>query len=151
MEHYSPAWPELCAGLVDLKEVRGSCACLDTSCTWVFLLERDNDLIEELKHVDQNFATFSVVKSHSEVLVYLAPAHCHRACAVLKDTLVLLAQVFDHLVHDLTIAMAELAVINMKAYSHLLAFNHFVGDARVIWIEREPNVCQTLDELAIVQ
>ncbi len=39
----------------------------------------------------------------------------------------------------------------MKAYRRLLAFDHLVGYARIVRIDNEVDVRQTLDELAIVQ
>jgi hypothetical protein len=47
--------------------------------------------------------------------------------------------------------MAKLAVITMERDSHLFAFNILVDDARIIWVDHEVNVRQTLDELPIVQ
>jgi hypothetical protein len=46
--------------------------------------------------------------------------------------------------------MAELAVIYVETDIHIFAFNHLVGDARIIWVDHKGNVRQALDELPIV-
>jgi hypothetical protein len=46
--------------------------------------------------------------------------------------------------------MAKLAIIYMKADSHLVAFKHLVGDTRIIWVDHKVNVCQDIDELPIL-
>ena len=95
-------------------------------------------------------ATDGVVEGHPKILVDLASAHRHRAGSVLEDTFVLLTKVLDHAIHDLLLAMTELAVIHMEAYHHLLAFDRLVGYAWIVRIDDELDVRQTLDELAIL-
>jgi hypothetical protein len=46
--------------------------------------------------------------------------------------------------------MAKLAIIYMKAYSHLVALNHLVGDTQIIWVDHKVNVRQALDKLPIL-
>jgi hypothetical protein len=56
-------------------------------------------------------------------------------------------EVFDHGIHDLLLAMAELTIVHMKADSHLLALNYLVGNTRILRVDDESNVHQTLTNL----
>jgi hypothetical protein len=97
------------------------------------------------------FDLIFVIQGHTEMLVYLASAHRHCSGPVLEDTLIILPEILNHAVHDLSFAMTKLEFIYMETDSHLFAFNLLIGDARIVWVDREVNVRQTLDELPIVQ
>ena len=47
--------------------------------------------------------------------------------------------------------MAQLVVIHMITYSHMLPVDHLVSDIRIVWVNIEPNVCKTLWEITVVQ
>jgi hypothetical protein len=53
--------------------------------------------------------------------------------------------------HDLLFAMTELTIVHVKADSHLLAFNYLVGHTRIIRVDDESNIRQTLHKLVVVQ
>jgi hypothetical protein len=82
--------------------------------------------------------------------VYLSSAHRHHAGPVLKGTLVLLPELLNHAIHNLSFVMAQLAVTDMETHSHLFAFNVIVGHAQIVWVDHETNVRQTFDEFPIV-
>ena len=39
----------------------------------------------------------------------------------------------------------------MIKYSHLLPVDNLVSDAQIIWVNLEPNVCQTLCQITVVK
>ena len=81
----------------------------------------------------------------------LPSANFHLAGSILKNALMFLTETFDNfLIHSL-LMMTQLAVIHMEANHCLTAFDHLVGYARIIWVEFETNVCQTLDKFVIVK
>ena len=91
-----------------------------------------------------------IVKCHSKILVFLASIDCHLASSVFKNTFVFLLQRFDQFVVDFRVDMANLAVINMPAYSLLVVVNHAVGDAWIIWVDLEPKVLDRLAEFFVM-
>jgi hypothetical protein len=131
------------------KTVR-CCTCLSATTLWLCLVEGSQDLIDVIEHGDLNLTTNGVIQGHTEILVYLASAHRRCSRPFLKVALLFLSKILNHAIHDLGFAMAELAIIYMKADSHLVALNHRVGDTRIIWVDHKVNVRQALDKLPIV-
>jgi hypothetical protein len=74
----------------------------------------------------------------------------NRAGSVLEYTFILLMEVFNHAIHDLSFEMANLSVIDMEANIHLFTFNFLVGHTRIIWVDHEVNVRQNMYKLPIV-
>ena len=72
-----------------------------------------------------------IVECHPKIIVFLASVECHLASSVFKIIIVLFLQLLNQFVVELWVDMADLAVINMPAYSLMVVVNHAVGNA---WI-----------------
>jgi hypothetical protein len=138
---------ELFTILIHFEKTVRCCTCLSATTLWLCLVEGSQDLIDVVEHGDLNLTMNGVIQGHTDILVYLASAHRHCSGPVLEDALIFLSKILNHDIHDLGFAMAKLAIIYMKSDSHLVALNHLVGDARIIWVDRKVNVRQALDEL----
>ena len=82
--------------------------------------------------------------------MFLAYVDCHLASSVFKNTFILLLQLLDHFVIDLWVDMADLAAVNMPAYSLLVVVNRAVDDAWIIWVDLEPKVLDRLAEFSLI-
>ena len=71
----------------------------------------------------------------------LVAANGHIDGAVFEYALVLFAQVLDHFFIRLRTEMAKLSIINVKTNCHLVAANNLVGNARIVWVEDETDIC----------
>jgi hypothetical protein len=113
---------------------------------------RSLDLSDIGEHGDLGWATDGVIEGHPKVGMNLASAHDHLTSSVLEyAAFVLLTQIFYHSVHDFSLNMTGLQIINMPTKSHLVALNDLVRHTGIIWIYREVNVRQALGELPIVE
>ena len=56
----------------------------------------------------------------------------------------------DHPIIDFAPAVAQLTFIHMITYIHLLPVDHLVINARIVWVNIVPNVCQNLCKLTVL-
>ena len=102
------------------------------------------------KHSDLTRSFLGLVKFHSNILVFLDSVDCHLASSVFKNTFIFLLQWPDQFFVDLRFDMADLAVINIPAYSLMVVVNCAVGNAWIIWVDLEPKVIDCVAELSII-
>jgi hypothetical protein len=114
-------------------------------------MKSSQDLSDIVGHGDLGLATDGVIEGHPKVGLNLASAHDHLTSSVLEYAFVLLTQIFYHSVHDFSLNMTGLQIIDMPTNSHLVAFNDLIRHTGTIWIYREVNVRQALGELPIVE
>ncbi len=81
----------------------------------------------------------------------LASGHFHHAAAISKYTLVLIMPPGNSVIDNLGVKMLDLAIVDMEANRHLLAYNDPVPDTWIILVHREPPVLQAARELRVVQ
>ena len=104
-----------------------------------------------VEHGDADLTWNCIVQSHAQISVNLATAHLHLTGSVFEDAFALFAKILNDLVDHLSLLVTQLAVVDMKAYSHLLAVDHLIGNAGVTRVELETNIGQALDKLLVVQ
>lgn len=92
-----------------------------------------------------------IVELHPQILVDVSSADRHRSRTIIKDAFVVLAQPFYDTIYYFAAAVAYFAVIDMETDSHLLSFDCLVGDARVVRVQFESDLDQTLSKLLIVK
>jgi hypothetical protein len=83
------------------------------------------------------FTIFDVAMSSN-----LASGYFHHAAAIGKYTLVLITQPGNSVIDNLGVKMQDLAVVDVEANCHLLAYNDPVSDTWIIQVHREPPVLQ---------
>jgi len=136
---------------IHFEQVTRSSSALRAGALGSRLIKGSQDLFNVIIHANLDSATNTAVECHAQILVNLASAHGHLTGANLEDTLVLITEILDHAIHDLGNAMAQFAVVHMEADGHLLALDHFVGDARIVRVEFKPHIRQALHKLSIVE
>jgi ribosomal protein S28E/S33 len=149
-EIYSLVLLELHAALINFEKALGCFALFCVATLQFCLVEGSDNLIDVIKHGYINLTTSSIIQVHTEILVYLASLHRHCAGPVPEDNIILLLEVLNHAIHDLSFEMAKLLVMDMEESSQLITFNFLVGHAWIVCVDHEVNVCQNLDKLLIL-
>ena len=97
-----------------------------------------------------NLTTNGIIHVHTSVYVDLASAYRHLPQSVFEDAFKFLSKPLDHPIVDFAPFVAQLKIIHVITYSHLLPVYHLVRDAHIVRVNLKPNVCQTLCKLMVI-